>query len=75
MTKDESEKTIRHLCHVWAQECGIALDPTVQPSFAQFKLWLNKKGYSHYLDFRSVAGADYDAEMWFDHEFKQTWRN
>jgi hypothetical protein len=27
-----------------------------------------------YLDFRSTAGADYDAEMWFDQELKQTWR-
>ena len=77
MTKSESETAIRQLCHMWAQECGIDTrdDPDFHPSFGTFKSWLSQKGYSHYLRFRSVAGADYDAEMWFDQEFKQTWRN
>lgn len=44
------------------------------PSFSSFKDWLSANGYSHYLNFRSVAGADYDAEMWFDDELGQNWR-
>jgi hypothetical protein len=43
-------------------------------SASAFKAWLHEKHYSHYLDFRSVAGADYDAEAWFDDELGQNWR-
>ncbi|SMF83556.1 hypothetical protein SAMN06265365_15013 [Tistlia consotensis] len=73
--KDEAERVIRHLCHEWARESGIPREPVDQPSFFDFKSWLSMKGYSHYLNFRSVMGANYDAERWFDEEFKQTWRN
>jgi hypothetical protein len=44
------------------------------PSFSTFKTRLSQNHYSLYLDFLSTAGSDHDAEMWFDHELKQTWR-
>jgi hypothetical protein len=75
MKKEDCEKAIRYLCHEWAKARGIPDPPIDQPSFSDFKAWLVEKGYSYYLNFRSVMGADYDAEMWFDQEFKQTWRN
>jgi hypothetical protein len=75
MKKDESEKAIRHLCHEWGQLRGIEPGSVKQPSFSDFKSWLREKGYSHYLNFRSVMGPEEDAERWFDQEFKQTWRN
>ena len=74
MLKDESEKAIRHLCGEWARDAALMPAELEHPSFSAFKSWLGQKGYSRYLDFRSVAGADYDAEFWFDQEFKQTWR-
>ena len=72
--KDECEKEIRHLCHEWAKEKGFVPSPDFDPGFYSFKSWLAEKHYSHYLRFRSTAGPDYDAEMWFDEEMKQTWR-
>ncbi|KAB2671079.1 hypothetical protein F9K77_14070 [Ochrobactrum sp. LMG 5442] len=72
MKKDEAERAIRYLCHEWEKtQPQQALE---HPSFSDFTSWLSSNGYSHYLDFRSVMGARYDAEMWFDQEFKQTWR-
>ncbi len=73
--KAECEQAIRYLCTEWAKERGIPHRPDFQPSFSEFTSWLNQKGYGHYLNFRSVAGPLYDAEMWFDQEFGQTWRN
>jgi hypothetical protein len=72
VTKDEAEKAIRHLCHEWAK--ALSPDRREHPHFSAFKSWLGESGYSHYLTFRSRMGADYDAELWFDQEFKQTWR-
>ena len=74
MKKDECEKAIRHLCGEWARDAALTHAELEHPSFSAFKAWLSEKGYSRYLDFRSVAGSDYDAELWFDQEFKQTWR-
>jgi hypothetical protein len=68
--KAECEKAIRSLCHVWAKDNP----PGDHPSFSAFKRWLHAKGYGHYLNFRAVGGAEFIAEMWFDQEFKQTWR-
>ena len=73
--KADCEKAIRYLCSAWAKERGIPSRPEFQPSFGDFKSWLSQKGYSHYLNFRSVMGPLYDAETWFDQEFGQTWRN
>jgi hypothetical protein len=44
------------------------------PNFLAFESWLNEAGYGSYLNFRSIMGADYDAEMWFDDELGQYWR-
>jgi len=70
--KAECEQAIRKLARDW-----LATLPEAErehPSWIAFKSWLGDKHYSHYLDFRSVAGADYDAEMWFDDELGQNWR-
>jgi hypothetical protein len=75
MTKEKCEHAIRHLCHVWARECGVPPEPQEPPSWSQFKSWLQKNHYSHFLNFKSTASADSVAENWFDQEFKQTWRN
>lgn len=74
MKKDDCEKAIRALCHDWSEARGLTGAQLEHPSFSDFKSWLSERGYSRYLDFRSVMGADYDAEMWFDQEFKQMWR-
>lgn len=73
MKKAECETAIRHLCHEWAR--GLSEAELVHPSYSWFKSWLSDNHYSQYLDFRAVPSADYVAEMWFDQEFKQTWRN
>jgi hypothetical protein len=70
--KGECERAIRSLCHEWAG--GLSEAERDHPNFLAFKAWLGQKGYSHYLDFRSAMGSNYDAEMWFDQELKQTWR-
>jgi hypothetical protein len=75
MKKTDAEKAIRHLCHEWARVTGLPNPPVEQPSFAKFRSWLNENGYSNYLSFRSSISPLYDAELWFDQEFKQTWRD
>jgi len=75
MTKKECQTAIRSYCHEWAQERGIPIPPVEQPSFPDFKAWLGEKGYSQCLNFRSIRDPEDDAEMWFDDEFKQNWRN
>jgi len=70
--KSECEQAIRSLAREWLNEL---LDAKREnPSWSAFKTWLGQKHYSHYLDFRPVAGADDDAEAWFDDEFGQNWR-
>jgi len=73
--KSDCETAIRSLCHEWGRVRGIPSRPDFQPSFSDFKSWLGQNGYSHYLNFCSVAGPNFDTEMWFDQEFGQTWRN
>lgn len=75
MTKAEAESAIRKLVVDWANETGVTKGQAEQPSFGAFQHWLSEKGYAGYLDFRSTAGALYDAEMWFDQELGQAWRN
>lgn len=72
MKKSESEPIIRGLATDWFRT--LPEEKREHPSFSAFKDWLSTKGHSHYLNFRSVAGADYDAEMWFDDELGQNWR-
>jgi hypothetical protein len=74
MRKAECEKIIRRLCHEWPGSRGPSGAQVDHPSFSTFKAWLKANGHSRYLDFRSVMGPEYDAEMWFDKEFKQMWR-
>jgi hypothetical protein len=59
MRMAECEQAVRHLCHVWASECGIPSEPKEQPSWTQFKLWLQNNHYSHYLNFRSTTSAEF----------------
>ncbi|MCP1470988.1 hypothetical protein J3E64_002685 [Sphingobium sp. OAS761] len=73
--KADAEKAIRYLVSQWARKNGIAVGSVDMPSFYDFRSWLGREGYSHYLDFRSVMGPLEDAERWFDEELKQTWRN
>jgi hypothetical protein len=72
--KEDSKKAILQAIHMWAKERGISPSPDYHASFLDFKAWLDENHFSHYLKFRSVAGPDYDAEMWFDEEMKQRWR-
>lgn len=74
MTRAEAETAIRELSQKWAAGRGIELPSETLVSFSEFTSWLSVNGYSRYLRFRSTAGAEYDAELWFDDEMKQTWR-
>jgi len=74
-SKAECERAIRGLVRKWANLKGILPGSAEMPCYSEFRSWVNGQGYSHYLDFRSVAGPSYDAEQWFDEELKQTWRN
>ncbi len=71
--KDDCEQAIRTLCHVWAE--GRPADPMQHESFYAFKSWLEQNGYSRYLNFRSLRGPVADAELWFNEERKQAWRD
>lgn len=72
MKKSLAEPVIRHLATEWFD--GLPPEKREHPSFSSFKFWLDSKGYGHYLRFKSVAGANYDAEAWFDDELRQNWR-
>ena len=75
MKKAEAEVAIRSLCHKWGEEVDIERSPNSEPSFIAFISWVNSSGYGRYLDFRSARSARADAELWFDEEFQQAWRN
>ncbi len=70
--KSECEPIIRRLATDWLHTLAEA--DREHPSWSSFKTWLEGKHYSHYLNFRSRMGADYDAEAWFDDELGQNWR-
>jgi len=72
MKKADAERAVRHLCHQWRKECGVAETPEDQLSFYAFQTWV-QQNYSSYLDFRTTTSVSYDLEMWFDDEFKQSW--
>jgi hypothetical protein len=72
MTKAEAEQAIRHCCNLWAKTQSPA--QLEHPNFSTFKSWLRDNGYGHYLKFRCRIGAEEQAELWFDQEFKQMWR-
>jgi hypothetical protein len=72
MKKAESEPAIRALATQWRDT--LPEEKRQHPSFLEFKAWMSKNHYSHYLDFRARMSADYDAELWFDDELSQNWR-
>jgi hypothetical protein len=74
MTKRQAEKDLPHLFDKWRDEAKLAAEDLEHPSYSDFKRWAQENGYSRYWDFRSVAGADYDIEAWFDEHFAQMWR-
>lgn len=71
-TKWESEQIVRWTCHDWLREQPEA--EREHPSFANFRAWLETRCPSVFT-FRSRADPLYDAEMWFDDELRQRWRN
>ncbi|WP_238367630.1 hypothetical protein [Mesobacterium pallidum] len=73
MKKADAEKVIRSLVHDWAAETGFMNNGDQEPSFYDFWSWLEARA-PQAKDFRSVGGADYIAEMWFDEELGQLWR-
>ncbi|TWF53300.1 hypothetical protein FHW37_104579 [Neorhizobium alkalisoli] len=73
MKRAEAEKAIRSLSTTWF--ATLSRNEQEHPSFGTFSNWLRENGYSDCLDFRSTMGANYDAEMWFDQELGQSWRN
>lgn len=73
MKKADAERAIRHLCHQWCKECDLSETPADQLSFLAFQTWV-QQDYSAYLGFRTTTSVSYDVEMWFDDEFKQSWR-
>ena len=73
MKKAESESAIRHLVGVWARRNGFQRSAEENPSFFDFWAWL-RENYSGYLSFRTTTSVEFDVEMWFDEEMKQTWR-
>jgi hypothetical protein len=72
MTKSEAETAIRLLCREWRRTTGFAETPEVQLSFSGFLSWL-RQHHAIYLTFRTTTSVEYDAELWFDSEFKQSW--
>lgn len=73
--RSEAEPAIRHLARQWAEQNGIKMGSTTQPSFSDFRRWAEGEGYSAYFRFRSTMGALDDAERWFDQELGQGWRD
>ena len=74
MKKTEAEKAIRPLSHQWKRETNQPTTPNYHYSFSDFRDWLEQKGYSDYLEFRSARDPLEDAEQWFDEEMGQLWR-
>jgi len=75
MKQAEAESAIRSLATKWAREVGFLRDSGEQPSYNAFRAWVQTQGYGQYLEFRSTIGAYEHAEMWFDNELGQSWRN
>ena len=71
--KEECERALRHLCHVWWKESGLSATSEGHPSFTQFFAWV-VQNYPSYLNFRTTITVSFEVDMWFDQEFKQTWR-
>jgi hypothetical protein len=70
-TKPECEAAIRQMFDEWGRGPAQQGAADFDLSYGKFRTWADQKGYSSYFKFRSVAGADYDAEMWFAERFRQ----
>jgi hypothetical protein len=76
MKKAQCRESLSSLYSVWREARGLPLpDGSLHFSFSDFKTWLCENHYSRFLNFRSTAGSEYDAERWFDDEHRQAWRN
>ena len=73
MKKHEAERAIRQLCHQWRNDCGLESASLSELHVSDFLSWL-KQRFAAYLSFNTATSVEYDAEMWFDDEFKQNWR-
>jgi hypothetical protein len=75
MRKGDAKAAFEQMFSEWQSEEGIMVPLKDNVSFSKFCSWVEKKHYSLYFNFRSVAGSRNDVEKWFDQHFKQTWRN
>jgi hypothetical protein len=73
MNKSDAERGIRHLCREWAKLRGVDPDTADAPSFPDFLSWV-RENHSLYLKFRTTTSVRNDVELWFDQEFRQSWR-
>ena len=73
MKRPECKLAIYRLAVEWAETQD--KPDNWHPSFGAFVSWLKQNGHGQCLEFRSVMGAAYDAEQWFDDALKQGWRN
>lgn len=72
MRKSECEAPLKALAREWYY--SLPEPRPDRPSFMAFVDWLRQTGQDRYLEFRSVTGSLYDAELWFDVALGQTWR-
>ncbi|CAA2108962.1 hypothetical protein MBUL_04455 (plasmid) [Methylobacterium bullatum] len=72
MKKDDAERAIRGLCHVWRREAGLDDAAPLDLHFSSFWEWM-KGHHIQYTTFKARGGAAFIAELWFDQEFKLTW--
>jgi hypothetical protein len=71
-TKSESKQIVCRECHDWL--AGTPEAKREHPSFTDFRTWLEAR-YPRVFSFRSSINPLYDAELWFDRELGQSWRN
>jgi hypothetical protein len=71
MKRDEAKQAVRGLCHEWRSVSGHSNTPENRLSSSQFISWL-ESNYPHVLKFKSTTSVQYDVDMWFDVEFRQT---
>jgi hypothetical protein len=66
----KSEKEIRRLCQVWRSETGQLGTPSDRLNSFAFRSWL-EQNHPEALTFQSsIAGVQYDVDLWFEKEFR-----
>jgi hypothetical protein len=73
MKKEDARSAFTQMFNQWA--ATKSEEELAHPRFTEFCIWVQDNGYSHYFNFRSVAGSKYDVEAWFDKHFSQRWRD